>query len=566
MSVVQTRHKWILAENDREKTRALAQTLNVPPIVAHILILRGVATPEEAHTFLYPSLKHLSDPFQLTDLSKAVARIKQAKEKNEHIRIFGDYDVDGISAIAILMNGLRRFGISQLSYAMPQRLTEGYGLNSARVEEARYDGVDLIITVDNGISAHEAAQRARELGVDLIITDHHSVEENLPEALAVINPKREPETHPARELCGAGVAFKLSSALNGSPNDLDIAALGTIADIVPLLGENRAIVSLGLRHMAKHQRLGIAKLAWVAGVQIEDISSEKIGFQLGPRINAAGRLGDPETALELLLSDDALDATKIAKRLNEINEERRGIEQRIYDEAVEELEAWLTPDHHGIVLARHGWHPGVIGIVASRIENRFHRPTVLIAFDDAGTGRGSARSSGAVVNLFDAFCACQTHLERFGGHRSAAGLTIQEEHLPAFRQAFEAEIQRQTEGEAVQPELYVDVLASFSEIDSALLTTLERLQPMGHANPAPVFCSTGVELVPQSVRVLKDQHIKLSLRQGNKEFSAIGFNMAERFYAESWQNRLDVAYTPQFNQWRGETTIQLLLKDMRPCE
>jgi len=564
VSIPSVKCTWHIAEYDRPRTRALAQAAGIPPIVAHILLLRGIATSAQVQRFLYPALSHLSDPFLLSGMRPAVARIAEARERGEHVLIFGDYDVDGIAATAILVNAFKRFGLEHFSHDMPQRLTEGYGLSADRVEAAAHDGVHLIVTVDNGISAHEAAQRARELGLGLIITDHHSIENGLPEAHAVINPKREDRSYPGYHLCGAGVAFKLAEALNGTKNDLDIAALGTVADIVPLCGENRAIVSLGLRHMVKHQRTGLAQLAAAAGFELSDVTSERIGFQLGPRLNAAGRLAEGLTALELLLAECPIAAGKMARQLDAANEERRAIERVMFNEAAEELDAFLSPELQGIVVARRGWHAGVVGIVASRLQGRYHRPVVMIAIDDEGIGRGSGRA-GAGFDLVGALGTCHEHLVKFGGHRAAAGLTIRSEDIEAFRAAFQAEALRQLGPGERRAGLAIDVLASFSEIDNALLAALKRLEPIGHQNPAPLFCSLGVTLLPQSLRVLKDQHLKMSVRQGATVFPAIGFNMAERFFTQDVPREVDIAYTPQFNTWRGETSIQLLLKDIRPA-
>lgn len=565
MSGVRGKRRWRIAEQVGGPARELAAALGVSPIVAHLLLLRGVDAPEEAARFLAPSLADLSDPLSLTGMAEAVARISRARDAGERILIFGDYDVDGVSATAILLNGLRRFGVTEVDHGMPLRLTEGYGLSPDHVTAAHEAGVSLVITVDNGISAHEAAERARALGVDLIITDHHSIENGLPEAVAVLNPKREPEDYVGRDLCGAGVAFKLATALNGTPNDLDIAALGTVADIVPLLGENRVIVALGLKHMTRHRRLGLDRLARAAGVGLADVTSEHIGFQLAPRLNAAGRLDDALASLRLLMTDCPDEAAAMAGELSAANDERRQIEQGIFDDAVAGLDAFLTETQRGIVVARQGWHAGVIGIVASRLQRRYGRPVVMIAIDEDGTGRASARS-GPGFDMVSALAACQDLLVRFGGHRAAAGMTILEDNIDAFREAFEREALRQLGDGDLFTELPIDVLAGFSEVDSALLADLQRLEPFGHENPSPVFCTLGVSAVPQSVRVLKDRHLKLSLRQDGKVFSAIGFGMAEEYYSLDLSRPVDVAYVPQFNSWRGETTIQLLLKDMRPAE
>lgn len=565
MSTPRVRKHWQIAPFNRLGAKALAEAIGTPPLVAHLLLQRGIASPDHAEAFLKPSLAHLCDPFSMMGMAEAVARITQARDSGESVLVFGDYDVDGISASAIMLNGLKRFGIEHTAYGMPKRLTEGYGIAEEHVEAAVRDGHGLIITVDNGIAAHDAARRAAALGIGLIITDHHAIESGLPAASAVINPKRDPETHPAAHLSGAGVAFKLCCALNGSPNDLDIVALGTVADIVPLVGENRVIVALGLRHIAKHRRLGIAKLAEAAGVKLEEISAEKIGFQLGPRINAAGRLDDGLVALKLLLSECAQESESIARALNTANEERRGIERAIYDEAVEELDAFFTPDLRSIVLGRRGWHSGVIGIVASRLFNRYHRPVVLIAIDEQGVGRGSARS-GDGFDMVGALSTCQGLLERFGGHKAAAGFTILDENVADFRDLFELEAKRQFGSTEIRPRLDIDALVAFSEIDSGLIKSLEMLEPLGHANPAPLFAAAGVQVAPGSMRVLKDEHLRFTLVQDGRALPAIAFGMAEQYHTEGVPEAVDVAFIPQLNTWRGETTVQLQVKDLRPAE
>ena len=564
MKVLGVKRCWNIAPQDDARVQTLAGALRVPPILAQLLVLRGLDSPEAAEGFLNPALGQLSDPFLLTGMAAAVGRITRARDRDEHVRVFGDYDVDGISGTAILVNGLKRFGLAQVSFGMPKRLTEGYGLDIEHVDEAIAQGVNLLITVDNGISALEPARHARSKGLDLIITDHHSIEDELPEALAVINPQRELDSYAGRHLCGAGVAFKLSTALNGTPNDLDIAALGTVADIVPLMAENRAIVALGLKHIARHKRNGIAMLARVAGIDLATISSVDIGFQLGPRINAAGRLNNGLVALQLLLSECPEKALEMAEILDEANTERRNIEKDIFDEALEELDACFTPAQRGIVLAREGWHPGVIGIVASKIQGRYHRPVVIIAASDDGVGRGSARANGG-FDMVRAFRGCQEHLVKFGGHRSAAGLTIMMDKIKAFCVSFEAEARDQLGDGDIVSELDVDVIAAFSEIHPPLLHAIARMEPFGHHNPQPVFCTLGAEPVGSSVRILKDQHLKLNFQQDGVVLPAIGFNMAERFYTEDLTGKVDIAFTPQFNYWRGETSIQLLLKDIRPA-
>lgn len=556
---------WKIAQMDRVRVRALAEAAAVPHIIAHLLLLRGVEAKEAAEDFLVPRLKHLSDPFLLTDMQAAVDRIALAKARQERVLVFGDYDVDGISATCIMVHGLKRYGLEHVRFGMPQRST-GYGLGVAHVEDAARDGVQLIVTVDNGIAAHDAVARAAELGIDVVVTDHHAIEQGLPSACAVVNPKRDHADHPAYHLCGAGVAFKVSTALNGTPNDLDLAALGTVADVMPLLGENRVIVALGLRHMAKHKRTGLERLAAAAGLKMDELNTEKIGFQLSPRLNAAGRLDDGGPALNLLLADCPQLATQLAQELNEANQTRRELERDIFDAIVEEIEACgLIDGRRSIVLARRGWHMGVVGIVAARLQMRYNRPTLLISLDENGLGRGSARAPQG-FNLIEAFTSCQQFFVKYGGHKAAAGCTIQEEAVAALADAFEEEARKQLgDGEAV-PELRVDALAALGEIDGQLIRELERLEPFGNSNPAPILCSMGVEVLPQSIRVMKDTHLAFTVRQGERRFNVIGFGMAERFYTDPVPSLADIAYTPQLSTWRGETTVQLVLKDLRPAE
>ena len=561
MSAHPVKRTWVVAEENRSATGELSGALGVPRIAAHLLRLRGITTLEEGRRFLCPSIDQLTDPFLLTDMRVAIDRIEQARQRGEHVFVFGDYDVDGISGTALLVTALRRHGIDRCSFGMPSRLTEGYGLSPDRVEAAHTQGVSLIITVDNGISAHEAAAAARRLGIDLIVTDHHPFDKKLPDALAVVNPKREGEGHPLADASGAAVAFKVATALTGTVEDLDVVALGTIADIVPLRGENRALVALGLERMIARPRIGIRKLAEVAGVNMEQITAENIAFQLAPRLNAAGRLGNGLAPLELLLTESAIEASRLALALNDANEKRRDIEREIYEQAVEELEAAVAPNRHSIVLASRDWHPGVIGIVASRLHARYNRPVVLLALDADGLGRGSARST-PLFDMAGALRACEEHLIRFGGHAAAAGLTLNGQDFEKFRASFEAEAAKRSASYDPAHVLEIDAQVALSEIDGQLVKALDRLEPFGHMNPAPLFCAYGVTPLPYSARELRGGHLRLTLRQDPKVFEAIGFRMADLLEYNLGSRPIDIAFTPRFNTWRGETTVQLVLKDV----
>ncbi|MCC6699600.1 MAG: single-stranded-DNA-specific exonuclease RecJ [Candidatus Hydrogenedentes bacterium] len=555
---------WRIAEAERAQVRDLAGQLDVHPILASILISRGYTTREEASRFLAPSVDALCDPLSLEGMAEAAGRIRRAKETSERVLVFGDYDVDGIAGTALLTRALRRYGIAQCDYGMPSRLKEGYGLGTDHVEEAKARGVSLIITVDNGISAHTAALKARELGLDLIVTDHHLIDGELPPAVAVINPKRQPASHPAADACGVAVAFHLARALTGEIADLDLVALGTIADIVPLRGENRDLVAAGLRVMRSNPRVGIRALMRVANLNAGELRAEDIAFQLAPRINAGGRMGDGQDGLHLLLTESRDEAEALAQELDAANEERRQLESETLEEALRDLEDAFLPQHRSIVLARRGWHRGVIGIVASRIQSTHYRPVILVALDENGVGRGSARSITG-FNIAEALSACDPHLEAYGGHAAAAGLTVREDRLDSFRDAFETEAARILPSGELRRELHVDAQVGLSQIDSRLVAELEKLQPFGHANLAPLFCTFGAEPIPNSLRELRGGHLKTALRNGSKVMDAIGFRMGERLPELRDTPAIDIAFTPQFNTWRGETTVQLILKDIRPA-
>lgn len=554
--------EWIFAETERESVLSLSESLGEPWIVAHLLHARGIDTVERAQRFLRPSYESLSDPFLLTDMDKAVERLSRARAKGEHVRIIGDYDVDGISATALLSRGLARYGITQCTTAIPDRLRDGFGINPRLVQQAHEAGVNLIVTVDNGISGHEAAQTAHDCGIDLIITDHHALEDSLPGAHAVINPRRDSENISLAQICGSAVAFKLAVALTGEVHDIGLAALGTVADVVPLTHENRDIVALGCQELSQGAVPGIVALAKQAKLEPWDIRAETIAFQLSPRINASGRIGNGSDSLELLLAKSETDAGPLASRLDALNVERRAIEQVIVDEAKSELEASFQESQRTIVLAKSGWHPGVIGIVASKLQDLYCRPVVIIAIDEDGVGRASARGP-ETYNMVEGFRACREHLVRYGGHKAAAGLTIERENISDFRAAFEAHAQEHMPCGPLSRRINIDALIGFNEIDSGLLKSIERLEPFGRANPEPVFATYKAEIENGSQRVLKGGHLKCTLRHGVSAFPAIGFGMVPNGEL-SLPRKVNVAYTPKFNTWRQETTIQLLLKAIEP--
>lgn len=555
---------WTLPEEDRSALRSLATALRIPGVVAQLLHTRGFDTEDAAKAFLDTHDAELGTPFEMTDMDLAVKRIHGAREHGEHVRVFGDYDVDGIAATAILTRALRRFGLQSVSHRMPNRLTEGYGINVNSVEQAAQDGVKLLLTVDNGISAFDAADAAKRIGIDLIITDHHHIDGGLPEAHAVINPRRDDPSSASADACGATIAFKLAWALTGDPADYDLAAIATIADVMPLRKENRILVVRGLRQLSEGTHLGLQALVRKAGMIPSGVTSENVAFQLAPRINACGRLGYPEKALQLFMTDSEDEAGLLAAELDRANTERRRIEAEILEEAKEEIEANWKDGQGSIVVARERWHPGVVGIVAARLQNTYGCPATVIAIDEEGRGRGSCRSTPD-FNIVEALGACRHLLVKHGGHEAAAGLTIERENIPEFTKLLEAKARRHAALEEAARELKIDSLLALSAIDAELLHAIDTLEPFGRGNPAPLFASYGVEVVPRSARELRGGHLKLTVKQGRRAFPAIGFGLAERFAASDLGREIDIAYRPKFNTWRGETIIQLELKDLRPA-
>ena len=554
---------WRIADVDHAVARTLAESMAIPRVVALLLCRRGIQTAADAKAFLGPCRTGLCDPMCLTDMDAAVARIERARTSGEHVRVFGDYDVDGVSGTALLVNGLRRFGVGTVSFALPNRLLDGYGLQAEHVEQARCEGVSLLITVDNGIKSHEAAVAAHAAGIDLIITDHHTLDDTLPQCTAVINPKRNPEASACADLAGAAVALKLVTALGvDAPQDYALAALGIVADLVPLHGQNRVLAALGIDALRDDPPVGVAALMRRIGVAPATLRAETIGFQIGPRINAVGRLNDGTPALRLLLTEDEAEADALAAELDEANEWRRQLEKETFEGALALLEAKLQDADRTIVLADGAWHPGIVGIVAARLQRRYWRPTVLIARGEQGLHRGSARSCPD-YNIIEGFAACSEHLTRFGGHHAAAGMAIEAERIDDFARALEAHARTVMDAGERRATLNIDCLMGLSELDGGLMYELNRLEPHGQANPAPVFYATGVEVLPNSAREVGRGHLRLTVRQNGTIFTAIGFGMAERMRPGDVPQWVDVAFTPSIERWRGQESIQLQMKDMR---
>jgi len=554
--------RWEIASTDEQLVDHLVSKLSITRVVALTLCNRGVATLEDARRFLSPTISTLSDPFLFKDMTVAVQRIRAAIEERERILVFGDYDADGVTGTALLVAALGTLG-ADVRYTMPDRTTEGYGMQEQHAREALDAGVSLVLTVDNGMGAFDAVNFARSRGVDTIVVDHHEPElKGVPDALAVLNPKRPDSQVPWRDMSGVLVAGKLVQALTGELRDLDLIALGTVADIVPLRDENRVVVAEGLQRINESPRLGVQALIDVAGLRPGRIAAGSIAFQLAPRLNATGRIGSARRAVELLLTQDAAEAEGIAHELDQLNRDRRQIEDDIFTEAVALVEHCGNENRSGIVLASDRWHPGVIGIVASRLVRRYYRPTVLIALKD-GLGRGSARSIRD-FDLHAGLTECALHLEGFGGHRLAAGLTVEEDSIPLFRDAFDRAVRSQVSTADLLPTVEIDALLALEDLDYQIVQEIEYLQPFGAGNRKPVFASFGVGL--NSFRCLKEKHLKLWLSAGDSKLSAIGFNMGDMASMLSGTPPLDVAYTPQINEWGGRRQLELVLKDIKVSE
>ena len=561
--------QWVVHPRaDIERARVLARELNVPLLVAQTLVNRGVIDVAEALQFLDPSLEQLHDPFLLKGLDLAVERIERAIRDREPMLVFGDYDVDGITSTYLLTSVVRALG-ARAEYRIPHRTRDGYGLSIEAIEKAHAAGTKLVVTVDCGITAVEPVQRALELGIDTVITDHHEPAAVLPTASAIVNPRQPGCAYPFKHLAGVGVTYKLVEALlrgggtrPAASDYLDIVAIGTIADVVPLIGENRVLARAGLSRIAQSQRLGLRALIEVAGLAGREITGGHVAFVLAPRINAAGRMGNAEQGMRLLLSREPEEARACAESLEEDNQRRRTADEQVLIEATEVVQRELKwPDCASIVLWSDRWHPGVIGIVASRLVERYQRPTVLIAVQGE-RGRGSGRSLPG-LDLNALLTRCSDLLEAHGGHAFAAGLTVRTERLPALRERIEALVAEELAVDRFVPRLTIDAEAGLGECDMTLIQSLERMSPHGFDNPEPVFAARGVSL-DSVTTVGGGKHLKVRLRDATGVVDGIGFGLADRAARIRAGSVVDVAFVPSRNEWRGDMQVQLRLKDLRP--
>lgn len=564
--------RWVTAKPNLETVRSLARSCGFTPLAAAALCARGIDTPEAARAFLETDPAKLHDPMLLPDMAKARDTIRRAIEQGKKIAVFGDYDVDGVTSTCVMTRVLRSLGADVRRY-IPDRLSEGYGLSMGAMDRLAQDGIGLIVTVDSGVSAFEEIARARELGMEVVVTDHHECREELPDANAVVNPKRADSIYPFAELAGVGVAFKLASALAGDGQQravleqyADLVALGTVADVMPLVGENRIIVAAGLRRMAETQNVGLSMLLHESGQQGKRLTASTISFILAPRINAAGRLGHADMAAELFLTDDPRRAQTLAMALCEQNKQRQATENQILEQALQKLRREYDPlEDQVIVLAGEEWHHGVIGIVSSRICDRYACPTVLIALED-GIGKGSGRSVKG-FNLYEALCDSAPLLERFGGHELAAGLTIREENIQQFRGNMEAWAREHVNPRELMPILRIDCPIAPEFISTEATRGLDVLEPFGMGNPQPVFSMCDL-LVEEITPISSDRHVRLTLSKDGQTYTAMLFGTGQGGCGFAQGNYVDAAFCLEINEYRGRCSVQLVIRDIQlsTCE
>ncbi len=591
--------RWIVSTANPTKIDNLGRELGVSPLVARLLVLRGLEESEAADRFLNPSLRQLHDPFLMAGMQAAVGRLRRAVEEREKILIYGDYDVDGTMAVVVLLTALQSLG-ARVDTHIPHRLTEGYGMRVPVMEQAASEDYRVVISVDTGVREHEVIARARELGLDCIITDHHLPDDHLPPACAVLNPHRQDCGYPDKNLSGVGVAFKLAQALLGpgvpdrlTQSYLKVVAIGTIADVVPLVGENRVIAHFGLAGLQRPVQAGLRALLEVSGLEGHPVTAGGVAFRLAPRLNAAGRMENARDAVDLFTAVEPARAREIAERLDRLNRERQDVEEQILRKAMEIMESRagtaavaggpasvgegtesgfaqagsLTKDqgdhaneHYSLVVAGEGWHRGVIGIVAQRLVERFYVPTLVIAIED-GVGYGSGRSI-AGFHLVDALDQAKALFDRYGGHAQAAGFSLPAGSIPELEATFDRHARQVLRPEDLDPVLRLDAEVDLSEVDQGLYQALQRLEPYGVGNPTPVFAVRAARLI-EPPRVLKDRHLKLRVANGAKSIEVLGWSLAGRAPEFVACQKVDLAFTVDENVYQDVASLQLVLRDIR---
>ena len=561
--------RWSLLNPNQNTVSSVKKAFRTSEVIAKVLANRNILNPNLARPFFTPNLDMLHNPYLMQDMDKAVERVLKNIKSGKPIMVFGDYDVDGTTGAAALYLAFQKFG-ADVTYYIPDREKEGYGLSYHGIEVAKDIGIDLIITCDCGINAFVQVDFANEQNIDLIITDHHTTDTELPKAHAILNPKRKDCEYPFKGLCGGGVAFKLITAIGNKLNIpltdyeeiIPLITLGIAADVVPIKDENRVLVHHGLNILKNLEKPGLKTLLELAGLK-GHISVGQLVFSIAPRINAAGRLGDANRAVELLVTDDQDKARLLAKELDNENKRRQMIQQAVVDEALLKVNAEADlKNENALVLANAGWHPGVVGIVASKIKEEFNRPTIIIALEN-GSGKGSARSV-AGFDLYEALTACKTHLDGYGGHPMAAGLTLSNQKLEDFKKAFIDFANERLTKENLQATLTLDSEMALQDITPRFMEFLDKLSPYGPGNMRPKFAIRNVEIagVPKVIGKT-GEHIRFKIKQGLKSYPAVGFGLSNKYEMLITGQPVDIACVVETNEWQGNTSIQMNVRDIK---
>jgi single-stranded-DNA-specific exonuclease len=559
--------RWKILATDKQKADALKQSLKISSVICNILVQRGIETFEQSKDFFRPQLDRLHDPWLMKDMDKAVERIIRAINDNEKILVFGDYDVDGTTAVSCMYRFLKKIH-SEVEFYIPHRYREGYGISKLGIDFAKENGYPLIISLDCGIKSVELIQYAKELGIDFVVCDHHLPDDKLPPAVAILNPKQKDCKYPFKELCGCGVGFKLISALapqfNLNDSDvyeyLDLVATAIAADIVPMIGENRILAYYGLKKANENPNNGIKALGFLSGLK-QELHINNLVFMIAPRVNAAGRMDDARKAVQMFIAETYEEALHYAEMLHSDNSERKEADLNITDEAltiISSNDGWL--DKKSTVVFKSTWHKGVVGIVASRLIEHYHRPTIVLT-QSGDYAAGSARSVPG-FNLYEAVHACREHLIGYGGHFAAAGLTLELDKIDAFRNKFEEIVSSTIHPDLLIPEIVIDSEITFSDIQWPFYNIIQQMEPFGPENLRPVFVAKKVWNTSYS-KIVKEEHIKFSLKQNNIVFTGIGFKMADKFHLLEMKAPIDIVFKIDENEWNGSKTLQLRVIDFR---
>lgn len=565
--MLQSKNEWIFKAIDEEGAKELAEAIHIPLPISRLLIQRGYTTAESAHYFLHNQKEHSHDPMLLDGMSLVKDRLLKGIANKEKILVFGDYDADGVSSTVLMVKGLREQG-AEVSYYIPDRFSEGYGPNVPALQLAKDNGIDLVITVDTGISAVEEAAFAKEIGLDYIVTDHHEPPPVLPDAYAIINPKKPGCQYPFKSLAGVGVALKVIQALSTSLNAdyLALAAIGTIADLVPLIDENRWISSAGLNEMKKSNLPGLKALIQVAAVDVAALNEESVGFAIGPRINAAGRMTHAKEAVELFLTEDVEKAQLAALTLDKLNQNRKDTVAAITEKALEQAEGLLFNEDAVLIVAGKEWHEGVIGIVASRLVERYYRPTIVLSINEAnGIAKGSARSVEG-FDIFQALSSCRDLLPHFGGHPMAAGMSLPDERLSLLRQRLNEWSEQHVTPDIFQPKLAIDISCNVEEVTLDMIEMLDQMAPFGAGNPKPIVAIQNAQLSDARQIGKNKDHLKLSLKNSDAALDGIAFQMGHLNEEMTKDAPISIVGEIAINEWNGYRKPQIFVRDIKVTE